>query len=216
MFLSDTTFLLSSFFIDPASGALSPSAHAMTMAEPAYRFLLIPQGWTIGTELAFYLVAPFIVLRPVRALVAIAIGGLALRWIGMAHGLTEEPFTYRFFPFELALFVVGVLAYRLRDAPILARLRPFGAALIVLVAASIIFYGEADFVPGPLRHVAFLVLLAASLPAIFAATRRSRHDGAIGQLSYPLYLCHMPHPPWILAGPSLALALGAASFWPCS
>jgi peptidoglycan/LPS O-acetylase OafA/YrhL len=208
MFLSDTTFL---FFLDPVNGALSPSAHAMTMAEPAYRFLLIPQGWTIGTELSFYALAPFLVLQRVRTLVAIALGGLMLRAIGTAYGLTYEPFTYRFFPFELPLFVCGVLAYRLRDAMVPAALRRFGGMLTLLIAASIVLYERIDIVPTPVRHVIFLAMLVATLPAIFAASRLSRCDAAIGQLSYPLYLSHMlvlslGLPTWT----SLALVVGAS------
>jgi peptidoglycan/LPS O-acetylase OafA/YrhL len=208
MFLGDTTFL---FFLDPANGALSPSAHAMTMAVPAYRFLLVPQGWTIGTELAFYAIAPFVVLRRTRTIAAIVLGGAVLRLVGMAFGLTDEPFTYRFFPFELPLFLCGVLAYRLRDTAISAALRRFGGVLTVLIAALIVLYERFDAVPSSVRHVVFLAMFVVSLPAIFAASRLSRYDAAIGQLSYPLYLSHMLVLSLGLApSASLALAMGAS------
>ena len=76
IFFQDT-FL---FLVIGADGSLHPSAKALTensgfaLAE----LLLVPQAWTLGIELVFYLIAPFICRSPWR-LLGLFIFGAAVR-----------------------------------------------------------------------------------------------------------------------------------------
>ena len=80
---------------------------------PLYQGLLVPQAWTLGVEITFYLVAPF-VLRSPRRLLALLAASLALRAVLIATGIgLNDPWTYRFFPAELALFLAGALSHQI-------------------------------------------------------------------------------------------------------
>ena len=77
-----------------------------------YPGLLVPQAWTLGVELAFYLIAPFVLARR-RVLLLLLALSIALRAYLFYIGLGKsDPWTYRFFPAELALFLLGALAHQ--------------------------------------------------------------------------------------------------------
>ncbi|WYX21057.1 acyltransferase family protein [Achromobacter xylosoxidans] len=79
---------------------------------PLYQGLLVPQAWTLGVEMSFYLVAPFVLHSP-RRLLVLLVASLALRAALIASGIgLGDPWTYRFFPTELALFLLGSLSHQ--------------------------------------------------------------------------------------------------------
>ena len=80
---------------------------------PLYEFLAIPPAWSLGCELTFYLLAPFLVRLRDRWLLCVIGLSLLARGGGLALGLHDDPWSYRFFPFELAMFGLGVMTYRL-------------------------------------------------------------------------------------------------------
>ena len=73
--------------------------------------LIVPQCWTIGVELTFYLVAPF-ACRSVRGTTALFLFGLATRLcLGAFATPGLDTWLYRFAPAEMMLFASGGLAY---------------------------------------------------------------------------------------------------------
>lgn len=75
--------------------------------------LLVPQAWTLGVELSFYLLAPFIISSR-KAIYILIIYSLGLRLVLIKIGIgMNDPWNYRFFPTELALFLVGVLSHQI-------------------------------------------------------------------------------------------------------
>jgi peptidoglycan/LPS O-acetylase OafA/YrhL len=159
---------------------------------PLYRGLLAPQSWTLGLELSFYLLAPF-VLRRVWIMVALLAASLALRLVLVGAGFDKDPWTYRFFPTELAWFLCGALAQRL-GAP-LARAavgRHLPLASAVATAAFLAF--TAIFHLLGLAYVAGAAILVVSFIAVtpLAIEFQNRHawDRRIGELSFPIYIGH--------------------------
>lgn len=160
---------------------------------PLYKGLLVPQAWTLGVEMSFYLVAPFI-LRSPRKLLALLAASLALRailiWTGVGR---SDPWTYRFFPTELALFLIGSLSHQV----VLPRMKAWTQRVKRLpeLGTGILFlYVVAHFSIGinpTVRDGLAVLLFAALLPLAFLFQSRHRLDKAIGELSYPLYICHM-------------------------
>jgi peptidoglycan/LPS O-acetylase OafA/YrhL len=154
---------------------------------------LVPQAWSLSLELTFYALAPFLLRGRFALLIGIIAASLALRAVASRFGLDGDPWSYRFFPFELAHFLAGALAYRIyaatRDAAVWSRPVCFGvmAAVIGSVLAFDLGWRQAGSEPR-----LFLVAVAASTPFLFLATRRSRLDGMLGELSYPIYLIHLP------------------------
>jgi len=59
---------------------------------PLHKFLLVPQAWTLGLELSFYLLAPFIVRRR-GVLVGLLCASLAARAWGWRLGLDHDPWS---------------------------------------------------------------------------------------------------------------------------
>ncbi len=93
-------------------GALAFTAHYAEVSAPLYGFAPIPQAWTLGLEIYFYLLAPFLVRRgPVflaSVIAASLVARMALQW---AFGFSGNPWSFRFFPSEIALFLTGSLGY---------------------------------------------------------------------------------------------------------
>jgi peptidoglycan/LPS O-acetylase OafA/YrhL len=78
-----------------------------------WTFLLVPQAWSLSVELMFYLCAPFI-LRNRSLLYSCLALSLIARSAAMLSGFVlADPWSYRFFPFELSLFLMGALAHQI-------------------------------------------------------------------------------------------------------
>lgn len=160
---------------------------------PLYQGLLVPQAWTLGVEMSFYLVAPFVLGSPRRLLVLLA-ASLALRGVLIATGIgLSDPWTYRFFPTELALFLIGSLSHQV----LLPRMKAWTQRvkrLPELGTAALFAYTLLHFsigINGTVRDGLAVMLFAALLPLAFLFQSRHRLDKAIGELSYPIYICHM-------------------------
>ena len=178
-------------------GHLSWTAHAFHAGGlDVFHFMLIPMAWSLSLEIQFYVLAPFIARQSLGRIGALILASLAARGVAATFGLVDDPLSYRFFPFEIALFLLGVLAYRVWA---MDRARWGGAmarALAAGVFAAMLGYpiwagGEAPnaFFDGP--RLIMLALVVVGLPAIHEWSRHSRCDRAIGDLSYPLYLDHL-------------------------
>lgn len=178
--------------------AVAPAGHLYWIANfhPAtgiagYQILFVPQAWTLGLELIFYAIAPFIVRRRPAVVALVALLSLALRIVAYGHGRDYDPWTYRVFPFELSTFLWGSLSYRafawLRDrswSEGFVLWLPAAALLALTLSYPWLFaFGGGRW--WYLGAVAFL------LPALFLKTGRIGLDRFLGELSYPFYLCHV-------------------------
>ncbi|MCY1522857.1 Acyltransferase family protein [compost metagenome] len=159
---------------------------------PLYQGLLVPQAWTLGVEMSFYLVAPFVLGSP-RRLLTLLVMSLALRGVLIASGIGQsDPWTYRFFPTELALFLIGSLSHQV----LLPRYKAWArkAKLLPEAGTALLFgYCLLHFSIGinpTVRDGLAVLLFAALLPLTFLFQSRHRLDRAIGELSYPIYICH--------------------------
>ena len=59
-----------------------------------------------------YLIAPFILRRHFLVVAGLALASYFLRSWAYQHGFRSIATEYRFFPFELSLFLYGALSYR--------------------------------------------------------------------------------------------------------
>jgi peptidoglycan/LPS O-acetylase OafA/YrhL len=160
-----------------------------------YHGQIIHPAWTLGVELSFYLVAPFILPRRKWIYVLLALSlGLRLLFIHLGFG-ARDPWTYRFFPTELALFLLGALAHQVllpRYRKLSERLQTWAAngATWFLVAFSLVYFliPVAEVV----KLLVLLFVFACAVPLTFLFQRRYALDGWIGNLSYPIYISHLP------------------------
>lgn len=159
-------------------------------------YMMIPMAWSLSLELTFYALAPFIARRSAGVIAAIMGLSLFARAVAAGFGLEGDPWSYRFFPFELALFLAGVLSYKAwaawRPCWQSGRARLLALAVPFAILAWPWWAGSAHadaFFTWP--RVALLALVAAALPAIHGWSQHSAVDRAIGELSFPVYLGHL-------------------------
>jgi len=181
--------------VDPGTGGLYFTRDFAAEALPAYRFMLVPQAWTLGVELSFYLIAPFVVTRRASRIGVVLALGLALRWYVRASlGLVDDPWSYRFFPIELPLFLWGALAFKAYDAlearGLLPRAPGYAALAFVLSAVCLHTATPHAWQTGVLGLPMLCIALGPALPFLFHATHDWERDRAIGELSYPVYIAH--------------------------
>lgn len=187
MFLLDAGMFLG---FDPHSGALYFTENFRLEEIPFNNFMLVPQAWTIGLELLFYLIAPFIVRRKVKYIAILAFISIGIKIALATNGLNYDPWTYRFFPSELHLFLFGAIAYKLYTY---YRTRLFSNSLLIGILliniAVIITY---SYLPGEsIKMYIYMVLFFASIPFIFILCKKWKWDSKIGDLSYPIYISHI-------------------------
>jgi len=160
-----------------------------------YRALLVPQAWTLGLELSFYLFAPFILTKR-RILFAILGASLAVRMYLVLSGLsTRVPWSFRFFPAELTFFLIGALSHQI----LLPLYRKHIAkehignyanlATFVVIFLAVIFWHIP--VAEDLKTLLLFTSFACLLPLIFLFQPKGAWDKKIGELSYPIYICHL-------------------------
>lgn len=177
--------------LNTASGNFYLTSNFQETNPQVYNFLLVPQSWTLALEMYFYIIAPFIVRKKTIYLIILMSISLALRLWFYRLGLSSDPWSYRFFPFELFLFISGCLCYKiyakikLMDVPVIINI-----AILLFVVCIIIFY---TFLPKsfPMVIILLYVSFCAFLPFIFNFTKYNKTDRMIGELSYPVYIVHI-------------------------
>jgi len=163
-----------------------------------YNFLFIPQAWSLGLELTYYVVAPFIVRRSTKSVVLIILLSLGLRlFIYDYLKLHNDPWTYRFFPTELLFFLLGYLSYKIyvKIKSMHFSISSFLFFYFSLITLIFIFYilpsGEIPNSPFTIKEILYFVFFTISIPFLFKFLKGSKLDSQIGELSYPMYISHL-------------------------
>lgn len=154
-------------------------------------FLFVPPAWSLALELTFYVLAPWIVRRTAKVILALIFASFVLRLVlYFGFHLTNDPWSYRLFPTELAFFLAGTLSYKIYRA-LDARKLP-QAFYWCITISFLLFVLMISIIPvsHALKHVGFHLLAWIAIPFMFLATRSSRIDRYIGELSYPIYIGH--------------------------
>lgn len=176
-------------YINPATSALAFAVDGLHRADPAWRFLLIPQAWTMSLEMTFYLLAPWLTRRRNLTLAAICAASIAVRLYCVHLQLPADPWAARFLPAELQFFLYGIFSYR-----IYAFLRPrapswLPRAVATAYTAYVLVFAQLP-AWGQVRDYVLYAATAVSLPSLFLLTRRSNFDRVVAELSYPMYIGH--------------------------
>ncbi len=173
------------------NGSIYFTTNYLTEQYPLYRFLYIPQAWTVGLELMFYLLAPFLVKRSAFAISLLITISLGLRLILYSQGLNHDPWTYRFFPTELVFFLAGCLSYKLYSH---IKNYNFNKNYLMIIFVLLILYTLSFQLIGAsytIKQWIYYTILPLSLPFIFILTRNNKFDRFVAELSYPIYISHL-------------------------
>lgn len=194
------------FLEHPADGGLSLTANGNASTAPLHKYLLIPQAWTIGLELMFYLLVPFFTKLRMKSLLVLMLLSLCGRlWTYQLITDTETGFGNRFFPFELLLFLLGMVCARLYMhghyalalkfiLTFMERLGSYAARVIALASIiALCAWTTKQAASAWETHIVYLISYlgwALIIPIFFDIFKASKLDRFIGELSYPIYLVH--------------------------
>ena len=163
-----------------------------TSPYPVWGVMSLAPAWTLDLELTFYLLAPFLVNLRLRYLVGIIAASFIARFTFYGMGYIGDPWNYRFFPFEIGLFLTGVVAYRVSSA---LPWKPNWAILLAIYVAlvgSVLYYSDLGLSHGAYISFAYLFVFAAAIPYVFQLTKSWKIDRFLADMSFPLYLAHWP------------------------
>jgi peptidoglycan/LPS O-acetylase OafA/YrhL len=156
---------------------------------PVWHMLLVPQSWSLGIEVTFYLLAPLLCKAKSRTIIVSGIILFVIRIIAFTMGLNVDPWTYRFFPFELPMFMLGILLYRLKNylrfTPKMSIAKTYAYLLFVYLLFPFV---TEKFYLGRAPQLIILVMLTSSI-ILFGP--ENKKDKKFGDLSYPIYMSHI-------------------------
>lgn len=160
---------------------------------PLYQLLIIPQAWTLGVELTFYLIAPFILPRK-NLIYILLVLSIILRICLISFGFKNDPWTYRFFPTELSFFLLGAISHQIL-LPLYKKKFQNNLGMISKATTYFLIIFSLFYFLIPLREIfktPFLFLFfILFLPMTFIFQNKNAIDKWIGDLSYPIYIGHM-------------------------
>ncbi len=187
LFLQDVVMFLG---LDTATGHLFFTSNFRETTPQLYNFLFIPQAWTIGVEITFYLIAPFLVKRKLKIIIPLILLSLILRTVLFFHfNLKNDPWTYRFFPTELVFFLLGIVSYHMYKK--LQTIEVKNTFLKLIWIGILGFTLGYSFLPIYAKSYLYLTTFFISLPFVFILTKNWKIDSYIGELSYPIYISHI-------------------------
>lgn len=148
--------------------------------------ILVPQAWSLSLEIYFYILAPSL-LRSRRMLFsALGVSIFSITMVLFNNLGDSDPWSYRFFPSEISLFILGMLTFKY--SKIIERKIHFKSVLVLYLFFLTIFrYLEINQILLKIILVSMTILL---LPRLASLNRLSRFDSFLGKLSFPIYLFH--------------------------
>ncbi|MFT6166285.1 MAG: peptidoglycan/LPS O-acetylase OafA/YrhL [Vicingaceae bacterium] len=175
--------------VDLISGELFFTSNFRETSPELYHFLLVPQAWTIGIEITFYLIAPFLVVRKLKYVLLFIVGSILLRLVLMRAGLSSDPWSYRFFPTELVFFLLGTVGYFIYKKIAVFRIKKTYLYLVFLSILAFTF--SYNYLNIPFKVFLYPMLFFTAVPFIFVLSKKWKVDRWIGELSYPVYISHI-------------------------
>ncbi|WP_405608537.1 acyltransferase family protein [Polaribacter sp. Asnod1-A03] len=196
IFLQDIVMFLG---LDTITGGLFFTKDFRQTDPALYNFLLVPQAWTVGLELIFYLIAPFIVRRKIKFIVILLFISLAIRIVFYVNGYQKDPWAFRFFPSEIFFFLLGTLSYHMYKKMKSLNIKTSTLKLVyVFILVFSLFYSFIPYIGSfptyphfPLKSMIYIFCIFLSIPFIFILSKKWKRDRYIGELSYPVYLSHI-------------------------
>lgn len=153
------------------------------------RFALVPPAWSLGAEIQFYLLAPWLLVRPRRVILA-GLASLAVYACALTGLLNSDWFGYRLLPGVLSFFMLGGLLFHWhRSAPAQAGRRV--ALIVVMTVIALFLLRQGETWRQPFNRETLIGLLFGYAALHILATRaRRRWDDLAGDVSYGVFLNH--------------------------
>ena len=174
------------FAVNPATGSYELFSQSLGDMPAFGEFLFIPQAWSVSNEIVFYALCPLLVrLRTFLLLLLIVLAYYLLQATSEAFAWPNILPSYNFY-----YFLLGMLSYRLKpifEAGRIWLILPFAVTPFAICSFWQLFIGT---IAAP--QFSIWPLWAICMPALFLLTQKAEFDRHFGDLSYPVYLCHLP------------------------
>lgn len=181
-------------FIKISSSGLNGIVDSSSNIVTGTQYLIISPVWTLSLELIFYIFAPFLIKYSTRSLILIIVPLILIRGTAFTFGFNDDPWNYRFFPFELPIFMLGILTFRFSQNIDKVFNNPrffrFLSNPLILIIYFIIF----GYIRSSLNIPRYLELLLLLSLSFFVVCRKytSKTDSVLANLSFPMYIIHYP------------------------
>jgi len=156
----------------------------------------LPQAWTVGVELSFYLIAPFIFKLSKKIVLLFAIISFSLNIYLYNYTNGSPVMKYVFLPSDLIFFLLGYFSYGYY-LKIKAIKNNFliNALNIILIIFTIFYSFLPDFnlpyITFSCKELIYFSLVTIAIPFLFNTYKSNKWDREIGELSYPIYMSHI-------------------------
>lgn len=153
-------------------------------------FTLIPPAWSLGAEVQFYLMAPFILIWP-RRMLAAGLVSLGFYLAALGSLIHSDWFGFRLLPGTLLFFLLGAYLQQLHHRQQKTRAAALATAVALLAAVAIVVLQRLGLLPHTF-HVETLLglMLGVVLLCALAPLARTRWDNLAGDISYGVFLNH--------------------------
>lgn len=172
-----------------ANLTIIPLAYYMYTGQDS--FTLIPPAWSLGVELQFYLLAPFIITNKKKLYIFLSIS-LSIYILATFGTINTDIYGYRHIAGVLSIFLLGVLLQKAlqddREAKIIIAL----IHLTAVISLALLYMYD---LKAPYNYETLSGIIIA-LPLLLFIKKTpfvsSRIDKYLGSLSYALFLIHFP------------------------
>jgi peptidoglycan/LPS O-acetylase OafA/YrhL len=177
----------------PGEGFVWWTQAAPEQAVRGWRTVLLPHAWTLSCEVAFYLLAPWLNGWKSRSLLLLAglCVGLTVLLPGWMDPKLAEVAVDFWAPLQMGFFIAGMLAWRLSKRWPEGFEGRLGGLLGLLLFGCILTFDLVTQISWRGSMLLLFALAVVGVPALFARFRSTGWDRTIGDLSYPVYLCHL-------------------------
>lgn len=168
---------------------------------PYYINSLVPGGWSVSIEMAFYLMVPFLFTRISN--IHKAFGFLALTMVlrlifnillrkmpGTDPEYLWEQFQFFYLPSQLPIFALGFIFFFIYKGEKLNEVSGFVSMLVLSLFAVDLFTDKSLFVPFHLKFGLLFLMFAVVLQSRPKSILVNPLVGYIGKVSYSMYLVH--------------------------
>lgn len=157
-------------------------------------YTIVPQAWSLGTEITFYIIAPFIIKHGLRGAISFFLLALSLHVAFRFGGDSEQ--NIKLFPYTAIFFALGVLSqfsYQFHSR--FKLVIPYTVVTVMTIVCCLSYtYLFAFNWTNPrwwIIEAAFFAWLFVFVPILFRSSEKNRFDSIIGDLSYPIYITHI-------------------------